>query len=117
MKSVFLMLSILFSVSAQAAMPFTISGDKINAIFRSEMLWPKIGGAVETIVFKGHTERTSKFAVTTTEYVKENESGATRFKPVPCLLLVSVTAIGDSLAPEWKVTDVDFTGCPKTSGK
>ncbi|MGZ3744224.1 MAG: hypothetical protein ACXWRE_05305 [Pseudobdellovibrionaceae bacterium] len=119
MKSIFFAITLLMTANAFAAYPFTISGDKIKAIFQSEKLWRKLGGAVETIVFKDHSNNTSKFAVTTTESVAiVNSAGViTGYKNSPCMVLVDVTAKGDELAPQWEVSSVDFTACPAMTGK
>jgi hypothetical protein len=78
MNKFFLIVAVLFSANAFAAYPFTISGDKIAAIFGEEQLWRKLGGAVETIVFKGHNNNVSTFAITTTESVAiVNSAGVT----------------------------------------
>src|SRR4051812_5702048 len=113
MKNLLLLSFVLCSGNAFAAYPFTISGDKIDAIFHSEKLWTKLGGAVETIVFKGHTEGTSKYALTTTESVAVSVNGVTHFELKPCLAIVDVSAKGDEMAPKWEVTNVDLSACPR----
>ena len=105
---------LLLSTNAMAVMPFTVSGDKIAAIFQSELLWRKLAGSVETIVFKGHQKDTSTFAVTTNEAkpIVSPDGVTTGHTLVPCLVLVQVTAKGDDLAPTWEVTKVDYSACP-----
>jgi len=101
------------ATQAMAASPFTISGDKVSAIFNSAMVWKKIGGAIETITFKKHEGNTSTYAITSTEAMATPSSfGTTHYKQAPCLALVQVTAKGDDLAPQWEVTNVDYTACP-----
>jgi hypothetical protein len=117
-QKLFSFLCVFASVSSYGELPFSISGDKISAIFKSSQLWQKLGGAVETIIFKGHNENTSLFAITTTESIPIlDSSGATvGYKNVPCLVLVDVTdKNSEEFIPNWQVTNVDFTACPLTS--
>ena len=116
MKNIALVGLLTLAANAVATMPFTISGEKIEAIFKSDQLWKKVGGSVETIVFKGNQKKTSTFAITTTETQKIPSPTAPGisigFKSVPCLLIVQVTEKGDEFTPTWKVTNVDYSACP-----
>lgn len=89
-----------FSSSAMAVMPFTISGSAIKTVFDSEMVWRKLGGPVQEIQFRGHKNNKSTYWIMTIE-------------KGPCLTAVEVTnTTPEELSPLWKVTNVDVTACP-----
>jgi len=105
MKRPLFFIMFLLSSHALAAMPFTISGDKIQTIFNTPVIWKNIGGNVESIRFIQHKNKTSRYEFSTTEF-----SGN---RPVNCIFTADVTATGDELSPTWIVTGTDFSRCQK----
>jgi hypothetical protein len=114
MKNFFLLMSAVFGLSASAAMPFTYSGAKIQAIFAEPKVWKVVGGAVESIVLKGYSGNTTKYQITTTESnpIKDPAGGTIGWMQQPCLLTVEVTGVGDPMAPKWEVSKIDDSTCP-----
>jgi hypothetical protein len=99
----------------RSAVPFTISGSKIQAIFADAKVWRKLGGAVELIVFKGHDSKgASTFQITTTEAnaIKDSLGRTTGYVKQPCLITVDVSNTGDEMVPKWTVSRVDDSTCP-----
>lgn len=103
MTRILLSTTLLFSCSAFATMPFNNSGDQIQAIFVSPLVWKKIGGEVKSIRFISHKYNTSKYELSTTEYVNG--------KFVSCVFTADVTNTGDEIVPKWTVTGTDFSLC------
>lgn len=99
LKKAFIPLSLISGV-ASALTPFTISGLAIEEMFKSEKVWQRLGGPVDTIQFKGHTNDVSTYWIT----LKQKKL---------CLVEVDVTnTTPESLAPTWKVSRVDASACP-----
>lgn len=115
MKSILFILLLLPTAFASAASPFTWSGAAIETIFSSPIIWKKIHGEIESIVFKGHGEKTSKYELTTTERIAiiDKNGITTGYTPLLCKFTVTVSFVGDALAPTLEVTDVDFSLCQK----
>ena len=101
---------------ANAATPFTFSGDEIATIFASDLIWKKVWGTVNSLKLKGHdvATRTSTYTIETTEYVQPTQDAP--FEPVSCQLNVSVQekVIGPNPSEHagLSVTNVDFSRCP-----
>lgn len=119
MKYLFILIITGLSINSYAASQFTWSGETISTIFNSSMVWKKIGGNVESIVFKGYADKVTTYSVTTTENIDViNENGhVIDTKNVACTVIVDVKAVGDELAPTLEVSKVDFTSCPEHMGK
>lgn len=117
MKSLLLVMAVFFGVSAHAASPFVWSGNVIQAIFKSPLIWKKVAGNVELIKFEKYAGKVSKFSVSTTENVPVIDASGrtTGYRQVPCTLGVEVSWLGDEFAPKLEVTKVDFAACPETS--
>lgn len=119
MKHLILALSFLLPVQGFAASPFTVSGSKISAIFQSKVIWRKVFGEVENIALNGHKNGVSTFTVETTEMEPEIDSAGRTvgYRPSKCRVVVEVKNAGDDLAPNWEVSNIDFSGCPTTALK
>ena len=97
MKSLVVCFGLLAGSLSFAASPYAISVDKLITILRHESLQSEVFDAIESIEFIKHNR------------VKGVSSYL--FATSKCKYVVRVRAEFDSLTPDWKVLDVDSSGC------
>mgnify|MGYP000368127360 CR=1 FL=1 len=109
-----LIIILCFSFSLFSATPFTVSGKKIQSIFKSQKIWSKISGEVKSINFLKHKNNISYYELITDEYSLKNNKNEFKIlkSPFKCKISIEVKNEGDPLSPKWNVNKVDFKKCP-----
>ncbi len=100
-----MILGIASAQAAFAASPFTMSGNKVAAIFESERVWRFVAGPVLSI-------SEVEASATATRYRVE-----TREPNSLCVLEAEVENTGDEFVPTWSISKVSFgegCGSPKS---
>jgi hypothetical protein len=107
--------------SSGGSSPFTYSGEILQTVFSSPLVWRKVFGSVEQLTRLSQSQTSAVYQLSTTEPVPvKNANGATiRWDQVPCTTVITVTNVATApMMSKLEVTDVDFSKCPaiKTDG-